>query len=789
MTDDYLARVEATLEVIRVHGLRSFSWFNQEEAVLSPALARRLPIAMQRDHFREVLAARLYGSFYCHGFATPSEGEPPAPRLLSAREALGRALAAANRGVGYEDQGWAMRSRGDAVVVHKGGLTLRVERKDFAARAAPGSGRLARFGLRMPKESRTLSPGYYVALGDEPLPADEPLVRFYWNLREDGAVAFLRAATESLNEARLPFRLKLVDHPARFTRRDAAVLYAPKRGYGRVRESLESLYPVVERYLKDGGPAFTKPLAFGLGLAEDPPAGASFGLQRCGILAEGILEAHERRRRRPCDRLDIVVRRFEVGGISLRRPYLNSGSPDGYVFEVSRRRSRQASPARLRPPHAADPRQDFRATALAIGRLLARRAIWSGGRCNWMGMDVHGSAETLESAGSLAYKALGPTVFGGTSGIAVFLAELSASGSDATVRRTAVGAMEQALSAAPAVRDAGRLGLYDGVTGIALAAAWVGRLLGEDRLSDGARELVNAMPPGGPVSVEADLLRGRAGIVAGLLTLHALWREESLLEAATRCGDALLASAERNENVLSWRSVGVPGQRPLTGLSHGAAGIAYALLELFRAGGASRFREAAESAFDFERRWFDRGRANWPDFRGVPAKRRFLDHAVSFPVAWCHGAAGIALSRLRACAILEDPRYREEALTALETTASSTTGALRSEVGNFSLCHGLAGNAAVLAHGARVLPADFAKGGALAEEAAMACVARRSESGSGWRFGALGDRSPSLMLGLAGVGHLCLGLSEPATPSLLLLEPERIRQRLDPRVQTGAPAA
>ena len=55
-------------------------------------------------------------------------------------------------------------------------------------------------------------------------------------------------------------------------------------------------------------------------------------------------------------------------------------------------------------------------------------------------------------------------------------------------------------------------------------------------------------------------------------------------------------------------------------------------------------------------------------------------------------------------------------------------------------------------------------------------------------FGALGDRSPSLMLGLAGLGHFCLGLTDPAIPSPLILEPERVARRLESRAQAGAPA-
>src|SRR6266536_346014 len=71
MTDNYVVQVESAVKAIRVHGLRSFSWFNQREHVLEPALERRLPLEVQQAHFCDVLGSKLYANFYCLGFATP----------------------------------------------------------------------------------------------------------------------------------------------------------------------------------------------------------------------------------------------------------------------------------------------------------------------------------------------------------------------------------------------------------------------------------------------------------------------------------------------------------------------------------------------------------------------------------------------------------------------------------------------------------------------------------------------------------------------------------------------
>ena len=118
-------------------------------------------------------------------------------------------------------------------------------------------------------------------------------------------------------------------------------------------------------------------------------------------------------------------------------------------------------------------------------------------------------------------------------------------------------------------------------------------------------------------------------------------------------------------------------------ISHGTSGIAWALLELHNATGEPRFRDAALEAFRYERHCFSPTEQNWPDFR---------DRRTSFPVYWCHGAAGIALVRLRAWQILKDEALLVEARIALDKVADATPS-----LANFSLCHGQAGNARYLA--------------------------------------------------------------------------------------------
>jgi lantibiotic biosynthesis protein len=405
--------------------------------------------------------------------------------------------------------------------------------------------------------------------------------------------------------------------------------------------------------------------------------------------------------------------------------------------------------------------------AAGIGRRIADDAIWHDGRCNWIGGQVEVVAGGRPGE---YYAALGPSLYDGTAGIALFLAELAGATGDADARRAALGAIRQALAAA--AREPGR-GLYSGASGVAIAALRVARELAEPDVEEGARSLTRDVIAGGgaaddPAARETDLLYGAAGVAVGLLTLARLLADDDLVSAAVGEGERLLAAAERDGNGLSWPSSS-PAERNLTGFSHGAAGVAFALLELATATGDDRFAAAAAAAFEYEQAAFDERARNWPDYRILPGAR-----AGGFPVLWCHGAPGVALSRLAALERTGEERYREQAVAALTTTRAALARESAHPGVSTCLCHGLAGNADVLAEGARRLGGDWAAAAAeLVDEVADTAAERYAASGA-WPSGAGGAYAPGLMIGLAGVGRFYLRRAQPELPSVLLPEPERL---------------
>ena len=143
------------------------------------------------------------------------------------------------------------------------------------------------------------------------------------------------------------------------------------------------------------------------------------------------------------------------------------------------------------------------------------------------------------------------------------------------------------------------------------------------------------------------------------------------------------------------------------------------------------------------------------------------DQGPSYGIAWCHGAAGAGLARLRAYELTGDPVLREEAMIAVRTTASALQAQMPGQFVNYSLCHGQFGNAELLLEAAESLGEqqmlDFTK--ALATQAAD--VHERHHQP--WPCGVMGaGETPGLMLGLAGIGHFYLRLDDPKAASSLL---------------------
>jgi type 2 lantibiotic biosynthesis protein LanM len=394
----------------------------------------------------------------------------------------------------------------------------------------------------------------------------------------------------------------------------------------------------------------------------------------------------------------------------------------------------------------------FLEAARGIGRDIESRTIWNGEEANWIGHD------TLPVSGRLRVQALGSSLYSGLAGVAVFLAALFAVDAGPQYRRAALGVtrtLRHSLVDSPQDRKTLRtFFLAEGIGGASGASSTiygllkVGQILNDDETVDTALCLSRLLD-GDAIADDKklDVMGGAAGAIFSLL---ALWKHTGAVELAQKaklCGEHLLRM-QGSEG--AWLTI---AHRPLAGFSHGAAGIGLALLLLHAAAPDARFQQAAKSAFAYERALFSSEACNWEDLR---------DHVTDrFAMAsWCHGAAGVALSRIGALPLvsggeLEGPLRSDLdfGLRYLESTEITNNG---------TVCCGEMGRADILLHAARSLGRPDLEG--LARQRAAGVLAGLQPAD---------ERPfiPGFFQGSAGIGYGLLRLIAPdRLPSILLWE-------------------
>lgn len=145
----------------------------------------------------------------------------------------------------------------------------------------------------------------------------------------------MSSLTQQLNAAAIPFSFKALYNPSDYGRSDSAVLYIDKRDYLRVHSVLQNTYLDHQAQFHATVPLFTKCIAPGLAIAEEPTLKfaelESFGMNRCQIVANALLDAWQQGETAPELRIDAIYQHFSLLGIELHRPYLNANSEDIYM--------------------------------------------------------------------------------------------------------------------------------------------------------------------------------------------------------------------------------------------------------------------------------------------------------------------------------------------------------------------------------------------------------------------------------------------------------------------------
>jgi type 2 lantibiotic biosynthesis protein LanM len=399
----------------------------------------------------------------------------------------------------------------------------------------------------------------------------------------------------------------------------------------------------------------------------------------------------------------------------------------------------------------------------SIGQEICRRAIrGEDGSLTWISVNYDFALDRHQ------FSTMGPGLYAGTSGVALFLAALEKMRPTGEYRDASLKALQiwRQLLQEPAggsrkklIKRIG-LGAGGGLAALVYAQVSVGQLLKEPELIKDAKQTAELITL---EHIEADrnfdVMSGTAGVILALLKLYGATKDAELLSKADACGRNLLARrAVRRTGPRAWATA---GRSPLTGFSHGAAGIAYALLRLFETSCLSQYLEAAREAIAYERTAFSPKSENWLDLRPNAAG----EGEPLCMTSWCHGAPGIGLARVAGLHVLDDEDIRRDIETALHTTQRFGM----QDVDH--LCCGNLGRVDFLLIASRVLGRPELR--EAADKRAAWVVQRSGEPNAYQLLPNFPTRhfNPGLFQGLAGVGYELLRLVDAESlPSVLLLE-------------------
>ncbi len=398
--------------------------------------------------------------------------------------------------------------------------------------------------------------------------------------------------------------------------------------------------------------------------------------------------------------------------------------------------------------------------AQKIATELETRALQDAdGSLNWIGMGFVPEAERFQ------LQVLGDGLYDGRCGVALFFAGLYQVTQEHRFSELALRVL-QPLRQQPEMLDRDTqqrfarltgIGGASGLGSIIYALVKISQFLEDETLLTNARRGASWITPELiAADRQLDIIGGAAGAILGLLSLYEATAETTVLEKAIACGQHLLDQQVSEDGATkAWRAL---NERPLTGFSHGAAGIAYALLRLYSATGEQNYLEAALEGIEYERSVFSEKHANWPDLRSLEGRDS------GFPVQWCHGAAGIGLGRLGSLGIVEMPAIKGEIEIALQTTQKQGLQAID------HLCCGNLGRVEVLLVGAQRLNSPGWRQVALQQ--ATNIVARAQQTGAYQLFANLPNSvfNPGFFQGTAGIGYQLLRLADDNLPSILLWE-------------------
>lgn len=251
----------------------------------------------------------------------PTVGDRRLPMAREDRAHTARLQSAEGGRVVWE-AGWrVVRSAADHLLLVStvDGVHIRASRDEVRHRAGAVL-------VRFPTERRHASPGFYLTTGLAG-PAPRHPVRWYINASAADTPSMLAGLVGGLDRAEVAFTVKTLNDPAAHPRPDATVLYGS-------REEARTFATVIAGatrglHLRAAVPAFTRRLAAGVAIADEPPwadTPVSFGQHRCRLVVAGLMAAGMGST--GAARARAISESFRAEEVDPARPYLAPGATE-----------------------------------------------------------------------------------------------------------------------------------------------------------------------------------------------------------------------------------------------------------------------------------------------------------------------------------------------------------------------------------------------------------------------------------------------------------------------------
>jgi hypothetical protein len=371
------------------------------------------------------------------------------------------------------------------------------------------------------------------------------------------------------------------------------------------------------------------------------------------------------------------------------------------------------------------------------------------------------------------------TLYSGSSGVALYLLELYRYTNEEKYLDAAIVIIEYLIkeSASDKIHN---YSFYTGRMGVCYMLMRASEITNNLNYVDAVLQISSGVINHEPqINPSLDLLNGTAGTLIGLAHVYNATEDKTILSQLYKYCKYQISNAQLTKDGLYWgRTENII--QGLCGLSHGASGISFALLEVGNMLGNEDCFRIAEEAIKYEDGHYNKILFNWSDLRKGSHSDQELNENINaylssnkkhfteprYMSGWCHGAPGIGLARLRAYELLAKETYLIDCLHAIENTIQ-TLDFNRSRP-TCTLCHGIGGIVELILEARSIIPKE--EQSLMVEKAVSSCIEHKSKynkyiSGHSDRSG----KDISLFMGSTGIGMFYLRILDSSNvPSVLL---------------------